>query len=175
MLLHMSPCLERKMLVKSVVFNSGIRYKFLKLANIFSQRLDLNLRPWPIGLQVHPLNLNIHGHQFKVHIFKHLMLGFGGRAGWQKNTSKLHTFSETKKLHLFQSNVVRNAGRLIIGGGGGIYIFVLTDCENNQFRKKSIGQNTYNYMNMSVPSYRSPTSLNVVKDLALTVYPYIYL
>ena len=36
---------------------------------------------------------------------------------------------------------IRGAGRLIIGWGADIHLFVFTDCKNNQFQKKLVGQN----------------------------------
>ena len=40
------------------------------------------------------------------------------------------------------NRVGRGAGISIIGGGADIHIFVFTDCKNNRFQKKLIGQNT---------------------------------
>ena len=49
------------------------------------------------------------------------------------------------EIVVFTSETVvhaRGAGVSIIGGGADIHIFVFTDCKNNRFQKKLIGQNT---------------------------------
>jgi hypothetical protein len=58
-------------------------------------------------------------------------------------------FFEPHALKISQKvDQLRGAGISIIGGGADIHIFVCTDCENNRFQKKLIGQNTNILMNI---------------------------
>ena len=44
----------------------------------------------------------------------------------------------------------RGGGRPIIGGGGGIHVFVFTDCKNNLI-SKNINDAEHEYMNINPP------------------------